>query len=160
MTVHVLSREQRVARPLTEVFPFFADAWNLERITPPELRFRILTPPPIEMKAGTLIDYQLRLYGVPFRWRTLIESFEPGVSFVDRQLRGPYKVWRHTHQFEATADGQTRMFDRVEYEVPFGPAGAIARSLFVEKQVSRIFEYRREVIERVFPSAPVVRLAG
>ncbi len=150
MAVHVLEREQVVPRPVSEVFPFFADAFNLERITPPELRFEIVTPPPIEIRAGTLIDYRLRLFGVPFGWRTLIESFEDGVSFVDRQLRGPYKRWHHTHAFEAIGEGQTRMFDRVEYEVPLGPLGEIPRALFVTRQVSRIFDYRREVIARQF----------
>lgn len=146
MTVHVLEREQIVARPIDEVFPFFADAFNLERITPPELRFEILTPPPIVLRAGTLIDYRLRLFGVPFRWRTLIESFVDGVSFVDRQLRGPYALWRHTHTFEAAGEGKTRMGDRVEYAVPLGPLGELPRRLFVTRQVERIFDHRREVI--------------
>ncbi|MFO0670952.1 MAG: SRPBCC family protein [Polyangiaceae bacterium] len=130
------------------MFPFFADAFNLERITPPELRFEIVTPPPIEIRAGTLIDYRLRLFGVPFGWRTLIESFEDGVSFVDRQLRGPYKRWHHTHAFERSArtDAHVRSGSNT---VPLGPLGEI-RALAVTRQVSRIFDYRREVIARQF----------
>lgn len=146
----IVEREQVVPRPLPEVFAFFSDAFNLERITPPELRFRVLTPPPIDVREGTLIDYQLRLWGVPFRWRTLIESFVPNERFVDTQLRGPYALWHHTHTFEALPDGGTRLFDRVRYRVGFGPAGEIARALFVRKQVERIFEYRREVIASTF----------
>jgi hypothetical protein len=148
---HVLEREQLVRRPLGEVFAFFADAANLERLTPPRLRFKILTPLPIAMKAGALIDYELRLFAVPFRWRTLIETFEPMRRFSDVQLRGPYRTWNHLHEFEAVAGG-TRMRDRVEYEIPLGPLGEIARSVFVTRQVESIFDFRRQQIERIFPA--------
>ena len=152
MAVHVLTRIQRIPSPRQEVFAFFADARNLERITPPELRFRILTPAPIMLRAGALIDYRLSLFGVPFPWRTEIEVWEPGVRFVDRQLRGPYRRWHHTHTFE-DAPGGTLMTDRVEYQVPLGPLGELARRLFVTRQVEGIFDHRRRVIEALFGRA-------
>jgi hypothetical protein len=148
----VLEREQLVPQPPEVVFPFFEDAGNLERITPPALRFRILTPLPIAMRAGALIDYRLRLFGLPFRWRTRIELFEPPHRFVDLQLRGPYRLWRHLHEFEA-APGGTRMRDRVEYALPLGPAGALAHALVVRRTLAHIFDHRRAVIEETFGRA-------
>ena len=148
----VLEREQLVLLPKHQVFPFFADPSNLERLTPPSLRFTILTPKPIPMKAGTLIDYRLRLFGVPFKWRTLIEAYEPGESFIDRQLRGPYRLWRHLHTFEETSKG-TMVRDRVEYELPFGVLGELTRRLFVGRQLETIFAFRRTAIEDVFKTA-------
>jgi ligand-binding SRPBCC domain-containing protein len=147
--VHFLEREQIVARPRGEVFAFFADARNLERLTPPALRFVILTPGPIEMRPGAVIDYRLSLSGLPFRWRTLIEAFEPGVRFVDTQARGPYKFWRHTHQFRDVPGG-TSITDHVEYELPFGPLGDGIHAAFVRRQLEAIFDYRRATIETFF----------
>jgi ligand-binding SRPBCC domain-containing protein len=144
-TRHVLERSQLVPRPRAEVFAFFADARNLEVITPGFLRFRILTPGAIPMAPGTVIDYRLALFGVPFRWRTVIEAFEPLASFVDVQVRGPYALWRHTHRFE-DAPGGTLVRDRVEYELPLGPLGDLARALFVRGALERIFDHRAEVI--------------
>jgi ligand-binding SRPBCC domain-containing protein len=146
---HVLERQQLVRRPIDEVFGFFSDASNLEKITPPQLKFEIVTPRPIAMRSGALIEYQLRLFGVPFGWKTLIESFEPTSRFVDVQLRGPYKVWRHVHTFESVPGG-TRMYDEVTYEVPFGPLGEVARALFVTRQVEGIFDFRRKIIRETF----------
>jgi ligand-binding SRPBCC domain-containing protein len=151
MPVHVLERTQLIPRPRGEVFAFFEDARNLERITPPALRFRILTPEPIVIREGALIDYRLSLWGVPFRWRTRIELHEPGVRFVDLQLRGPYRLWRHLHVFE-DAPGGTLMRDRVEYELPLGPLGALAHLLLVRRQLAAIFDHRREVIAALFPA--------
>ena len=145
--IHILEREQIIERPRTEVFDFFSDARNLERITPDFLNFRILTKTPIEMKAGTLIDYRIRLFGVPVKWRTRIDVFEPNVRFVDRQLSGPYRTWIHTHEFSDVDGGKaTKMIDRVEYEVPFGPLGGVARALFVRRTLDRIFDHRAAVI--------------
>jgi len=148
VTIHRLERTQLVPRPRAEVFAFFADPWNLERITPAFLRFRILTPPPLEVKAGALIDYRLSLFGLPFGWRTVIEAWEPGVRFVDRQLRGPYRRWHHSHLFE-DAPGGTRMTDRVEFELPLGPLGELARVLLVDRQLAAIFDHRRQAIGRL-----------
>jgi len=141
--------EQRVARPRSEVFAFFSNAANLEKITPASLRFEILTPLPVEMRAGALIDYRIRLFGFPFHWRTLIESFEPESRFVDVQLRGPYRSWRHLHQF-VDQGASTLMHDRVDYEVPFGPLGELAAARFVRGEVERIFAHRHKVIQELF----------
>lgn len=151
MSDYRIERVQRIPRPRSEVFAFFADAGNLERITPAFLNFRILTPRPIEMKPGTLIDYQLSLYGVPFSWRTRIESFEPERSFTDVQLSGPYRTWHHRHEFRDDGGG-TEMRDIVRYELPLGPLGALARALFVRRSLERIFEHRRQVIAEIFPA--------
>jgi ligand-binding SRPBCC domain-containing protein len=156
MAIHQLERSQLVPRPRREVFAFFADAGNLERLTPSFLSFQILTPAPIEMRPGTLIDYRLSLFGLAFRWRTRIEVFEPGVRFVDVQLRGPYRRWHHTHTF-ADAPGGTLIGDRVEYELPLGPLGEVARALLVGRQLDTIFEHRRAVIEAMWGAPPVGR---
>ena len=150
--LHRLERAQRVARPRDEVFAFFADAANLEAITPPFLRFRILTPVPIAMRPGARIEYALSLFGVPLRWRTHITVWEPGVRFVDEQESGPYAVWRHTHAFEAE-DGATVVRDVVEYALPFGPLGRLVRALFVARTLGRIFDYRRDAIRRLLERA-------
>jgi len=146
---HVLEREQVVPRPRPEVFAFFADAANLERLTPASLRFRIKSPLPIAMRPGAVIEYDLSLLGVRYGWRTLIERFEPPERFVDVQARGPYRSWRHTHEFEEVPGG-TRIVDRVEYELPFGPLGGLAHRLFVARQLRAIFDYRRRVIAEIF----------
>jgi len=144
-----LERSQRVPRPLPEVFAFYANAENLEVLTPRFLRFRILSPTPIEMKAGARIDYQLSLFGVPMRWRTRITGWEPGIRFVDEQESGPYASWRHTHTFEADGDG-TLIHDHVSYALPFGALGVLAHGLFVRRTLGRIFDFRREAVARVF----------
>ena len=134
-------------RPQDEVFAFFANAENLQRITPPELAFRILTPVPIDIGEGTLIDYRLRLFGVPFNWRTRIVEWQPDERFVDEQLSGPYRSWRHLHTFAGCEEG-TMMTDRVEYRLPLQPAGAFALPL-VRRQLDRIFRYRANAIRRI-----------
>jgi ligand-binding SRPBCC domain-containing protein len=149
---YLLERSLFIARPREEVFAFFSDAVNLERITPPFLRFHILTPGPISMKEGTLIDYELRLFGLPFRWRTLIESFNPISSFIDVQLKGPYRTWLHRHEFEDVPGG-TQMHDRVEYELPFGWIGNVTHALFVRRSVEQIFTYRNAAITGIFGGA-------
>src|SRR5690606_26244500 len=127
-----------VPSPLPEVFEFFADAGNLEAITPPWLRFRILTPTPIEMRAGTRIDYRIRIRGWPVRWRTEITAWEPPVRFVDEQLRGPYRIWIHEHRFESV-EGGTRCRDHVRYAVP---GGALVHRLLVKEDLRSIFAWR------------------
>jgi ligand-binding SRPBCC domain-containing protein len=138
---HRLVRSRLIARPLAEVFEFFADAANLEALTPPYLRFRILSPLPIPMEPGARIDYALSLFGVPLRWRTRITDWRPGVQFVDEQESGPYAFWRHTHRFEARGD-YTLVHDLVEYREPLGPLGALAHALFVRRTLDFIFNYR------------------
>jgi ligand-binding SRPBCC domain-containing protein len=147
--VHALERSQRIARPPDEVFEFFADARNLEAITPDWLRFRIVTPGRIEMRPGTLIEYQLRLHRLPIRWLTRIETWEPGRRFIDVQVRGPYRVWHHTHEFEAEGNGGTVVRDRVEYALPLGPVGELARRAFVARDLDRIFDHRLASVSKV-----------
>ncbi len=148
MNVHRLQREQYVDRPLADVFHFFAEAHNLERITPPWLSFTVLTADPIEMRVGTLIDYRLRVHGVPLRWTSRIEDWEPGRSFVDRQLRGPYGLWHHRHTFAEAGEG-TVVHDEVDYAMPFGALGDLAHPLFVRRDLERIFTYRHEAVPRL-----------
>lgn len=150
MREHVITNEQRLPMPPATSFEFFADATNLEQITPPWLSFRVVTPEPIAMRAGALIDYRLRIRGVPLRWRTLIEEWDPGTRFVDRQLRGPYALWHHIHEFTPDGNGGTVMRDTVRYRVPFGPVGTLADRLFVRRDLERIFAFRRAAIERNF----------
>ena len=147
---HVLRREQRLPGTPDEVFPFFADAHNLEAITPPALGFRVVTDGPIEMRAGTLIQYRLRLHGIPVAWLTRIEDWTPGERFVDAQLAGPYRLWHHTHEFEAAGDGGTLMRDTVRYALPYWPLGEVAHALVVRRDLAAIFAHRhREVARRL-----------
>ncbi len=145
--VYELTTWQWLPRRQDEVFAFFADAFNLERITPPFLRFRVLTPAPIPMARGTLIDYRLRLHGVPIRWRTEIAAWEPPVRFVDAQRRGPYAEWVHTHTFELQ-DGGTMVRDAVRYRLR-GPdvATRLIEGLLVGPDTTRIFEYRHAAMD-------------
>lgn len=145
--VHVLRATTRIARPRDEVFPFFADAGNLERITPPELRFRVVTPTPIEMRVGTLIEYRLGLWGPTFGWRTEITAWDPPHTFTDSQLRGPYHTWIHRHDFVADGDA-TVMTDEVRYRLPLWPLGEIALPV-VARQLRRIFGHRARVIREL-----------
>jgi ligand-binding SRPBCC domain-containing protein len=151
-----LIRTLRVATelplPRSQVFPFFADAANLEQLTPPELRFRILTPLPIRMGEGVLIDYRLTLLAVSFSWRTRIARWEPDACFADEQLRGPYRLWEHTHVFHETATG-TRMEDVVRWALPLAPFGELAAPL-VRRELDRIFRYRERALRHALLGAP------
>lgn len=147
--VYRLERTTFIPRDQEEVFAFFAEAANLQRITPPFLDFEIITPQPIAMRAGTIIDYKMKLFGLPVRWRTLIKEFEPITHFVDVQTKGPYRLWHHRHEFKAVPGG-TEMLDQVDYELPFGPLGTIVRTLFVRRMLDKIFDYRSSVIQDVF----------
>jgi ligand-binding SRPBCC domain-containing protein len=143
--VNRLHRETSVNAPLGETFAFFADAANLERLTPSWLRFSIETPLPIAMQAGTTIRYGIRVHGIPIRWVSVIEVWEPGERFVDRQLRGPYRWWRHEHIFRG--DGaRTRVIDDVEYAPPV----AWLAGPFVRRDVERIFDYRQRTLAAIF----------
>lgn len=144
---HLLTVTTEIPRERNEVFEFFADAENLERITPPFLSFRIDTPGPIEMEWGTIIDYRLRLTGIPLRWRTEITEWNPPQAFTDTQVRGPYHTWVHRHSFEET-DGGTAMTDRVRFRLPAWPLGSIALPL-VRGRLRRIFEFRGRRIREI-----------
>lgn len=148
MRVFEFTCDQWLPRPVAEVFSFFADARNLQAITPPWLNFEVLTPGEIAMKPGTLIDYKLRVHGLPLRWRTLIREWEPPHRFVDEQLRGPYRQWIHEHTF-TEQEGGTLARDKVLYAVP---GGALINALFVRRDVERIFAFRRtRLAERFTP---------
>ncbi|MGH9945992.1 MAG: SRPBCC family protein [Pyrinomonadaceae bacterium] len=148
MAEHILKRVLTVHRPMEEVFAFFANASNLERITPAELNFKITSPRPIEMRAGALIDYQLSLYGIPMNWRTEITVWEPPNRFVDTQLKGPYSQWVHTHKFTALDENTTLIEDEVKYRLPFEPLGEIA-NFIVGGQLKKIFDHRQKVVEEI-----------
>ena len=150
MRTFELNSSITLSRPLDDVFPFFSDARNLERLTPPWLRFSVLTPAPIEMRPGAVIDYRLRLRGVPLRWRSEITVWEPPFRFVDEQRRGPYRLWIHEHRFEEV-DGRTLAHDHVRYAVP---GGWLADRLLVRRDLQRVFAYRRAVLREAFGTAP------
>lgn len=145
MRVQTLSREITVPAPLEDVFEFFSNAENLEKLTPASLRFEILTPLPIVMKPGTLIEYRLQLFHVPFRWLTEITVWEPGVRFVDVQRAGPYLLWEHEHIFRAGPNG-TVIRDNLRYSVPGGFLEPMLSWLLVRRQIERIFEFRERKI--------------
>ncbi|RMH27341.1 MAG: CDP-paratose 2-epimerase [Planctomycetota bacterium] len=136
--------------PIDDLYPFFADAYNLQEITPNYLNFEVLTPRPIPMKPGALIDYKLRVRGLPIRWRTEISVWDPPHRFVDQQLKGPYERWHHTHTFEPTPDGGTLCTDRVEYRPLGGPLAPIINTLFVQRDVVDIFKHRTVEIAKRF----------
>jgi ligand-binding SRPBCC domain-containing protein len=148
MRVHTFEREQRLDHPPEEVFPFFSDARNLERITPSWLAFSVRTPDPIEMEAGTVIDYRLTLHRVRVRWRTEIVFWDPPRRFVDVQLSGPYALWHHTHAFERDGE-ETIMRDVVRYALPLGALGALAHVAFVGRDLERIFAFRQREVARL-----------
>ncbi|UCC71407.1 MAG: SRPBCC family protein [Gemmatimonadota bacterium] len=141
---YLLEARTRLSRPVDEVFDFFANAHNLELLTPPFLRFEIMTPDPTVLREGAIIDYRLRLRGIPVRWRSEITAWEPPHRFVDTQMRGPYRWWIHEHSFEP-ADGGTLMTDRVEYGVL---GGALVNFLLVAPDLRRIWEYRDQEVRR------------
>lgn len=152
MREHLFQSAIWLPRRREEVFDFFGDALNLQAITPPFLNFTVLTPAPIEMRAGTLIDYKLRVRGIPLRWRTLISAWEPPCRFVDEQLRGPYRQWIHEHTFEER-EGGTLAKDFVRYAVP---GGALIERLFVRRDVEAIFAYRtKRLLELLGPASSI-----
>jgi ligand-binding SRPBCC domain-containing protein len=143
MQIHLIELEQRLPQPPEEVFPFFAEAGNLERLTPEWLHFRVLSQSAGAIGPGTLIRYRLRLHGIPIRWLTRIEEWRPGERFVDLQLRGPYRYWHHTHEFQPDGDGGSLMRDSVRYAMRAGRLGELAQRRLVAGDLERIFEYRR-----------------
>jgi ligand-binding SRPBCC domain-containing protein len=151
MAEYILERKQIIRRGREEVFRFFADAENLERITPPELNFHIITPRPIDIKKGTLIDYRLKLRGIPMSWKTEITEWNPPHSFVDTALKSPYKQWIHLHAFEENGANETIMRDIVRYRLPFEPLGDLV-NFYVKKELKYIFDYRYKAIKEIFDS--------
>jgi ligand-binding SRPBCC domain-containing protein len=150
---YVLETEQSFGRPPEEVFLFFADAENLARITPPWLDFSILTPLPIEMRQGAMIDYRLKLHRIPLRWRTEITAWEPPHRFVDSQVQGPYRCWVHEHVLEPRNRG-TLMRDRITFRSR-GPSLIIPllHCLFVNRSVMKVFAYRRTGLQAMLPTS-------
>lgn len=141
MHIYTLARRQVIPRPIDETFALFADAGNLEAITPPWLHFEILTPQPIPMHAGTRIEYRMRWRWFPVRWQTEIRAWVPPYRFIDVQARGPYRLWEHEHTFEAVRDG-TLMCDVVRYALPLGFLGRLAHACLVRADLETIFDYR------------------
>jgi ligand-binding SRPBCC domain-containing protein len=139
MKTYSLTTELLIPRPIDEVFAFFSDAHNLEQITPPLLKFHILSPRGIDMHEGTRLDYKLKLHGWPIRWQTLISGWDPPYFFEDRQLRGPYRQWIHKHAFQETPEG-VLCSDRVDYGVP---GGGFMHWLMVKRDVRSVFEFRQ-----------------
>ena len=154
MRMHTLQSEVWVPRPREEVFEFFSRAENLEALTPHWLHFSILSPRPIEMKAGTRIRYRLRLHGIPMRWESEITAWEPPHRFVDEQRGGPYRRWIHEHQL-LEHEGGTKVRDTVQYSVA---GGALVHRLLVTPDLNRIFEFRRQKVAEIFrqTSGPAV----
>jgi ligand-binding SRPBCC domain-containing protein len=135
-----------VKADLATTWRFFSSAENLPLITPPWLAFNVRTPPPVTIQRDSLLDYTIRWCGVPVRWRTQITDWLPPRQFVDVQLAGPYKLWRHTHTFEPAGDGEVICADHVAYELPLGPLGRLTHGLLVRRQLLEIFRYRRRMI--------------
>jgi len=148
MSEHTLTRSITISRPLREVFDFFADAGNLERITPPELNFHIITPRPIEIEKGTLIDYSLKLRGLPMKWKTEISVWDPPFEFVDQQLNGPYKQWIHRHRFTELEKGKTLIDDEVRYRLPLEPLGDVVHFI-VRRELDYIFDHRQKTVAKL-----------
>lgn len=149
---YTFRQEQWISLPIEEVFAFFADAGNLEEITPPWVGFKILAMSSDSISEGTEISYRLQLHRIPIHWRTEIRKWQPPYRFVDVQRSGPYRLWHHTHRFEAHGD-QTRMIDAVRYVLPFGVLGKIAHAVKVQRDVKQIFEYRRQRIHELFETS-------
>ena len=149
MAEHILKRELAIDLPRSEVFNFFSKAENLQRITPPELGFQIITPQPIGMGEGTIIEYRINLHGISMGWKTLISKWDPPNEFVDEQLSGPYKQWIHRHTFIETGPNTTMIEDEVKYRLPFEPLGDVAH-FFVERQLNNIFSFREKTVNELF----------
>jgi ligand-binding SRPBCC domain-containing protein len=149
MTYFMLERTQEFKSPLQDVFDFFAEPYNLERITPEFLKFSIVTSPPIKMEEGTRISYRLKLRGIPVKWTSTIMDWNPPFGFTDEQTKGPYKYWRHEHKFEENGAG-TLVTDKIWYRVPGGPLAPILNFFYVRRDLQKIFNYRAETMKGIF----------
>ena len=150
MKVYTLEKSQKISRDIAHVFDFFSKPGNLSDITPKKMNFSILTPSPIEMKETAVIDYTVKILGIPIRWRTIITKYDPPNIFIDQQLKGPYSMWHHTHSFKSIAENETLIMDTVHYCVPFGIIGRILHKLFIRRDLENIFLYREKRIKQIF----------
>ncbi len=150
--MHLFQRTTQIEKNTGEVFNFFSKVENLNLITPPELQFKILTPLPVVMEWGTLIDYQLKLNGIPFRWKTKIIHWDPPFTFIDLQVKGPYRIWKHTHSF-IDKGNFTEMSDRVEYLAPGWILEPLLNRFFIRKKVEGIFDYREKQVQKYFKNS-------
>ena len=151
MTIHKLERSQIVPISIGEAFEFFSTPRNLERLTPDIVHFQFLKAPPAKVSPGTILEYRLRIYGVPVKWRTRIESVESPFRFIDVQEKGPYARWRHTHSFREVDSGHTEIRDQVEFAMPLGPLGEVAYRILVARSLRQIFDYREAALLQLFP---------
>ena len=152
MKLYTLKKEQIIPRNILDVFDFFSKPENLSVITPSKMGFKILTPSPIEMKEGALIDYTVKIIGLPIRWTTLITKYDPPNLFIDQQLKGPYSMWHHTHNFKKLNDNETLIEDIVVYSVPYSFIGGLIHSLYIKRDLEKIFSYRSKKIKEIFNS--------
>ena len=152
MKLYTLKKEQIIPRNILDVFDFFSKPENLSVITPSKMGFKILTPSPIEMKEGALIDYTVKIIGLPIRWTTLITKYDPPNLFIDQQLKGPYSMWHHTHNFKKLNDKETLIEDIVVYSVPYSFIGGLIHSLYIKRDLEKIFSYRSKKIKEIFNS--------
>ncbi len=149
MKVYSLHYKQMVNRPLDDVFDFFSNPENLSKITPKKLDFNIMTPSPIKMINGQLIDYTIRLFGIRIHWRTLITDYNPPNSFIDQQIKGPYLLWHHEHLFKEVEDG-VEIVDIIHYTIPLGIIGRFLHWAWIKKDLENIFSYRKNIINEIF----------
>jgi ligand-binding SRPBCC domain-containing protein len=148
MAEFILTRQMALPLPRAQVFEFFADAGNLEKITPPELQFHIITPQPMRLGQDSIIEYDLRLRGFLIHWRTLISKWDPPFEFIDEQIRGPYKQWIHRHVFTELPNGDTSIEDIVHYRLPVEPLGDLLHFM-VRGELERIFDFRQKAVEEI-----------
>ena len=149
MRIHTLRREQVLDASPEAVFAFFADPFNLEAITPPLLRFEVITPGEVTMRVGALITYRLHLHRVPISWLTSIQDWDPPHRFIDQQVRGPFALWHHTHELFPSGPDGTRMRDTVRYAIGYGPLGEIAHRVLVRRDLETIFDFRARKVEEL-----------
>ena len=149
MKLYSLNFKQKINAPIEEVFDFFSKPENLSKITPPKLNFTILTPTPIKMMKGQIIDYTIKLIGFKVHWRTLITDYEPAYSFIDQQIKGPYSIWHHQHTFKKIKNS-VEIYDDIQYSIPFGIIGRILHYFWIRKELENIFKYREKVINKIF----------